>query len=243
MTTLGEIIDARLSEHEGREKTSWYATDMLKCPAAAYWSRQGVEPTNPPDARTRRIFSVGSRFEDWIVDTVQEKYPDAYKPETMDIFDGTVRVRPDLIIPSLKLVYEIKTVHSKKFWYMDKGEGADEHYLAQLWCGLKATGIKRGILSYFSKDDLASKEYEIGIEDPVGAKVEAHVRMLNEAWDRQEVPTPTCVGTWWEKYCPYAGKCKQLYDERHEANRKRGSDSEVHGQVDAVQGAVRAAHR
>lgn len=208
-----DIIDSNLVERESREKTHWYASDLGKCPASAYFARKGIPSSNPPDARSRRIFAIGNLFEGWVVSQIQKTYPKAHQPETVTIKEWDLRVRPDVVVPEMEEVLELKTVHSKKFhWMGKKGEGADRHYLMQLYCGMKATGLN-GRLVYVSKDDLMIAEYLLKLDDPISAEVEAEVQLLNDAWRKQEPPKPRCIGTWLEKYCPHAELCKKLNDE------------------------------
>jgi hypothetical protein len=208
-----DIIDSNLVEREPREKTHWYASDLGKCPASAYFARKGIAPSNPIDARARRIFAVGSLFEEWVFSQLKKAYPNAYQPETATIEEWDLRVRPDVVIPELQEVLELKTVHSKKFHWMEKkGEGADKHYLMQLYCEMKATGLN-GRLVYVSKDDLMIAEYLLELDDPIAAEVEAEVKLLNDAWRKQEPPRPRCIGTWLEAYCPHAELCKKLHNE------------------------------
>ena len=215
--TIQDIIDeALVDDREPRTKTHWYASDLGKCPASAYFARQGIAPSNPPDARARRIFSIGNTFEAWLFDKIKAKYPTAYQPETQTIEEWNLRVRPDAVLPDE--VHEYKTVHSNKFhWMLKKGEGADRHYLMQLYCGMKAMG-KNGRLVYMSKDDLVIAEFELKLDDPIKEEVEAEVKLLNDAWVAQKPPAPRCIGTWLEKYCGHAEHCKKLYDEIHAEN-------------------------
>jgi hypothetical protein len=113
-----------------------------------------------------------------------------------------------------KIVYEIKTVHSKKFWWMEKkGEGADRHYLMQLWWGMKAVGADEGRLIYLSKDDLAIAEFPLFITDPDISKACLHdISVLNEAWKTQKAPTPqpdmiNGKANWLATYCPFPKNC------------------------------------
>ena len=106
----------------------------------------------------------------------------------MTIKEWDVRVRPDVELEGEGL--EIKPVHSQKFhWMLKKNEGADKHYLMQLYCGMKALN-KPGRLVYLSKDDLVIAEFVLKLDDPIKDEVEAEVKLLNDSWAEQKPPAP-----------------------------------------------------
>lgn len=228
MTSVRDIIDANLAEdREGKEKKNWYASDLGKCLCAAYLKRKGEEPTNKPDARSLRIFSIGNTFEQWLFKNVQKKYLDAYQPsESIYIPEWDLSVRPDGIIPSEKLVLEFKTVHSRKFWHMEKEGGADRHYLMQLYAGMYATKIHDGLLVYASKDDLAMAEFHLELTNKdIREAIETDIATLKGAWAAQVPPKPSCVGTWMEKYCDYGSRCKEILESGNYYNHEGDSEN------------------
>jgi len=109
-----------------------------------------------------------------------------------------------------ELIYEIKSKHSRAFWYMDKkGEGASEHNLMQLWSYLWVLDIPEGRLLYVSKDDLSVLEYIVLRDDPeLEKKVIEELKILNEAWEQKLPPEPIRDRKHWHyKYCRFHKQC------------------------------------
>lgn len=211
------IINRAVTLTEERKKERWWATDLGKCLRGVYYARQGVEPIEKLDERKYRIFKVGNLFEEWVIDTISQvgNGVKIERPETIYLKDLDFSVRPDLIVTKgdERFLYEIKSVHSQKFWWMEKrGEGPDEHYLMQTWMGLYATDIQEGRLIYVSKDDLCMAEYVVTLDGEIGEKAMTEIKILNEAWQRQEPPeaAPAIIDNkvnWKAKYCPYHTLC------------------------------------
>lgn len=213
--TIQEIIDQKTSSKECRPKTSWWFSDMGKCLSGVYYARLGKTP-KPKDPRTLRVFEVGNIFEEWVCKAL-EGPTTIVRPETIHLPQYDLSGRPDAIITlpdSTKEVLEFKTVHSDKFWWMNKkNEGPDEHHLMQLWWGMKATGIPKGRLVYISKDDLCISEFTLDItDDIISTKCLEEINILNEAWNNKIPPKPvdTFINkkiNWKAKYCDYHQYC------------------------------------
>ena len=224
-TIIAEEIAKEQEEKKHAPPKRWAASMLGKCLCAAYLNRSGEKPTRELDERTYRVFSVGNKFEAWLVDLIQKSkgVTNAYQPETQYIKQWDLAVRPDLYleVDGEKVVYEIKTVHSQKFSYLigtktKKGEGPDKHYLMQLWCGMYAMGAKKGVLVYLSKDDLRVAEYQLELSDPeISQACLEDIATLNSAWQEKIPPKPRCVGTWLEKYCDFGEKCKEINNKHY----------------------------
>ena len=204
---------------EDHQKTSWWATDLGKCLRGVYYARQGVEAPEKLTERNYRVFKVGHLFEEWVIDTIS-KAGNGIKierPETIRLKDIDLSVRPDLIVTlsdNERVLYEIKSVHSQKFWWMNKkGEGPDQHYLMQTWMGLKATGIQEGRLIYFSKDDLCVQEFPLRLDDKeLEQACMRNIGILQTSWTNQQPPEPEPAIVdgkinWKAKYCSYHTLC------------------------------------
>lgn len=213
------LINEAVKDREDRPKERWWATDFGKCLGGAYYSRLG-EKGKEKDDRTYRVFKAGNLFEQFVIDTLKSKAQgyEFIQPKTIYLKEHDLAVRPDLIVKNKETgkqyVYEFKSCHSDKFWWMEKkGEGPDKHYLMQTYCELMATGIEEGRLMYISKDDLCIAEYSISIHDEeIKMKVLKELQALNEAW-RVKVPPPVEPAivngkiNWKAQYCPHHHLC------------------------------------
>lgn len=217
---ISEIITKSLLDKQDERKdykqTSWHASGLGSCLRGTYLKRLGVELDTEMDERQLRKFDVGNIMEDWLVDLI-ERNDDLKKVERQVRIDSekwNLSGKADAVLTyqnDLKEVLEIKTQHSKSFWYMVKnGNRPHRHHEYQLWCYLKLLGIEDGKLVYISKDDLAIQEYFVKASDKdIENEVVAQLLMLNTAWKMKnpiDLPLPP-AGNWLAKYCPCHSKC------------------------------------
>src|SRR3990167_2316548 len=216
--SIQKIINDKLAnDNENREHkdiVSWHCSKIGTCRTGIYLERLGLPPDEPFDARTLRLFSAGSMFENWIVDVV--------KAEGITL-ETQVRVEDrklgfsgyaDAVVSheGQKILYEVKSKHSKSFWYMEKqGQGASEHHKMQTWLYLYNLNLPEGRILYISRDDLAVLEYPVYLDD-IGLKMKVmkELEILNLAWEKQlppPVPSWDKAEQWKSKYCNYHKKC------------------------------------
>ncbi|MEK6883779.1 MAG: hypothetical protein AABY22_29390, partial [Nanoarchaeota archaeon] len=188
--------------NEQWDKERWYATDLGGCLGGAYFRRKGETPSNPPDARSLRIMRMGKKIEEMVVEDFQNYFKD--KPEIL-LLDTqgylldeelSASARYDLLIVHRNLpplVYEIKSVNSKAFWWMAK-EGfkiKPEHELQIQWY-LKKLIEKypdiEGRVLYVSRDDLVIQELNTSYNPEIAKQSEEKFRLLNECWRNQTLP-------------------------------------------------------
>jgi hypothetical protein len=216
MFSIQELINQSLKREE-HKKESWWPTDLGKCLSGAYYRRLGAKPDKEFTDRQLRIFKCGNLFEDFIAEQVK-KSGNGYKIETqarikLPEYDLTGYADLRISGENTDLVYEIKSVHSRKFWYMEKREGPDEHYMLQLWIALYALKVKEGRLIYVSKDDLTIAEYPVYLNDErLKSMALGELAILNEAWSKKEPPPPEPAIkdgkiNWKARWCDYHSQC------------------------------------
>jgi hypothetical protein len=73
---IEEVIEAerqvQLKERGGKERTTWYPSEIGGCLRGAYAKRLGIIPDKELDERTKRVFKCGNMFEDFILDLIGE---------------------------------------------------------------------------------------------------------------------------------------------------------------------------
>lgn len=187
MSSIQELVnEAVKSERQSKEQRHWYISRLGACPTGQYLERLGVAPDSPFDDRTLRVFHAGRVFEDWIVGLLtgaETQVP--VESQELDISGYA-----DLKIGDM--VYEIKSKHSRAFWYMiDKGEGANRQHEIQLWTYLYLLDLPEGKLVYISKDDLTIAEFPVFRDDAVlKAETLQILDTLNTAWRTKTPPVP-----------------------------------------------------
>lgn len=179
-----------------------------------YLERLGKEPDEPLDDRVYRIFSVGNQMEEWLCNLIKDR------PEIKD-YKTQLRVEDkklgvsgyaDLFLEfkdGKKWLYEIKTKHSRSFWWMvKKGQGAMQQHKYQLWLYLYLLDIEQGSIIYLSKDDLEIREYVIRRDNKkLEKQVMTILNTLNECWEKKVLPPLPEKDSWQAKYCRYHKQC------------------------------------
>jgi len=212
---IDEEIKQKNNLREKRNQTTWHASSLGSCLCGQYLQRLGLKPDEPFDQRTLRVFNMGNKIEDWIVDliTKQEKYDFETQGR---VFDEKLNFSGywDIWIKDLETleeeIIEVKSKNSRAFWYMEKqGEGAQKQHQMQLWSYLWLTKVERGRIVYISKDDQCILEYPIFRNNEDLKKIVFdQLEILNEAWEKKIPPLPALKDSWQAKYCGFHKQCK-----------------------------------
>lgn len=209
--SLTQLIDSWIKSREDKEFKSWRASQIGGCPRKHYLLRKGAEQTNPPDERTQRVFAAGDTFHKFVQDIVDEKGYALHVEQ--EVFDTELDLggRYDLLVSAgeNKILYDIKSVHSRAFWNMEKeGKEVYPHHKMQLATYallLKRAGtpVDEMRMFYVSKDDLCCKEVTVQFTPELEKTILDEVALLNKHWKENTLPECTCEG-WQIQYCPFA---------------------------------------
>lgn len=214
---LQQLINKAVRNKEEKEIKSWHPSKLGSCLRGTYLERLGVEPDTDFDDRTLRVFSVGKLFEEWVVDLLLEQTKEGeFEVETQTRIENEefgATGYADLVIRTKEeaKVYEIKSKHSKAFWWMAKEGKPQRQHEQQLWCYLETLKIPTGNLLYVSKDDLTIAEYVVlRSNKELGEEVREQFALLNEAWEKKDMTGLPLVDDkdWRAKYCRWHSKCK-----------------------------------
>lgn len=214
MESIQSLIDKKLLEKEKRIRSGRINPSSFgRCFRYQIWNRQDLPPSNPPDIRVERVFAAGKLFHDFVQGLLPDHETEV-KIETEDILAYADIVLPDEVV-------DLKSVHSRKFWYMDKNsyniETENLPHILQVASYSLLLGKPRARLVYISKDDLCIREYGFFAEK-WKEKVGGELYKLREYWNRQELPPkePRAYGkdrTGKSKecstYCCFRDKCKE----------------------------------
>jgi len=215
-TLINDKLRKQEEQRQPKIQTTWHSSSLGSCLCGTYLARLGAKPDQPFDDRTLRVFTMGKKIEDWIIEIIKEQ-PD-YESETQGrILDEQLHLSGyyDLRIKNKQtnkeFLYEIKSKHSRSFWYMDKQkQGAQDSHKMQLWSYLYVTGIEEGRIIYVSKDDLAVLEYPVFRNDKqLEEQVLNQLEILNKAWELKLPPLPAPEGSWQAEYCGFHKQCLQ----------------------------------
>ncbi len=212
---IQEIVDAELLKEQQRRgerqrSGKWSPSSFGKCYRAQVWNRRNEPITNPPDSRSLRVFRAGRLFHDFVQGYIpnQEKEVICAKD---DIFGYADIVTQDSVI-------DLKSQHSRAFWYMKKetyniAEEKKTNWL-QVACYAWILGKKYCKLVFISKDDLCIEEYAMPTEKWL-KPLEEELTKLRVYWGDKELPKaePRAYNGKECQYCGWRDKCKEQKNE------------------------------
>jgi hypothetical protein len=228
----GAVDAALVKPREKKPITSWHASGFGSCPTGRYLERLGVAPDEEFDERTLRVFSAGSKFEEWLLDLAAGSLPELVEMQRqvrIELPDWNVTGYADAMVTiqleqpetirfkggeetvfKKMLIYEIKSKHSQAFHWMRKlGEGAMRQHQMQVWLYMHALKIEEARVLYVSKDDLSFAEYPVFHQDvKLGEEVALEAALLNRAWAEKLPPKPIAdEKAWQNRYCRWHKSC------------------------------------
>ena len=212
--SIQQLVDKALlaEQNKEREHSGKFSPSQLgRCYRAQIFKRKGEEQTNPPDSRALRVFRVGHLFHEFIQDFIPAEQVE------VEIEDDDFRGRADIV--EKNCVTDIKSVHSRSFWYMEKQdydvcEQKYTNWLQVAWYAWKL-GKEYIRILFVSKDDLCIAEYREKLEDWKDSLM-AELYTLEAWWVSGKLPPaePRAYGGKECKYCGYSELCKQIEEDK-----------------------------
>ncbi len=211
---IQELINKSLRSKKRKKKeiTSWHISKIGSCMRGTYLQRLGHKPDKEIDDRTLRIFDIGNKIEDWVVDLLKSQKGVIVETQTrVEDLKLNVSGYSDVIVQynGEKVLYEIKSKNSRAFTWMDKkGEGANRHHEYQIWMYLKLLGLDKGNIIYISKDDMRVLEYPVMLANKsLEQEVMSWLDTMNKCWEKRELPPLPDKNAWQSKWCNYHKQC------------------------------------
>lgn len=214
---IQEIIDEVLKPKEERIRSGLISPSSLgQCYRRQYWSRANEPVSNPIDSRTLRVFAMGHMVEKFIVDNLKQRYND---------WGFQVEVNKDdihgfLDIESPEEIMDVKSQHSRKFWYntKDANDGKDiKDMFYNNWLQVMTyawiRGKNKGRLIFVSKDDLSIQEYCLELDNYWKNEIDMELTKIRYYYDNKTLPPaqPRLYGGEETKkecsYCQFKDKC------------------------------------
>lgn len=216
MKTVQQLIDEALIRPAREPSGKWVPSLFGRCYRAQYWRRKSEPATNPPDQRILRVFKAGNLFEDFVVGliTKENSFETQVKVESEDVL-GYADIVGD------NEVTDVKSQHSKSFWWMTKSKDIKaDRYTNWLQVMYYARALNKdfGRLVFISKDDLCIQEYVQPLDDYWLKELDEELDLLRLIWRMGTLPLaqPRCfinkkTGKSNEcKYCDWSDKCNAL---------------------------------
>lgn len=189
---IQELIDETLGEKNDHVSSGkWKPSALGQCYRRHYWARKGEEPSNPIDKRTLRVFKAGNLFHDFVQTNLLTRYPNWQKEVKIEVED--VLGYADLV--SDNEVVDIKSQHSRKFWWNDKEIKAGKdikdmffnNWLQVMWYAW-SLGKERARLVFVSKDDLCIQEFSLPLDGYWKGLLDEEFTKLNYYWKENQLP-------------------------------------------------------
>jgi len=209
-TTIQDIITKRIAAENEARKTrvrsgKFNPSSFGRCYRAQIYNRLNVPETNPTDITSLRKFKCGNLFHEFVQSHLPEKTVEQVV-ETQDVY-----CRADIVGDDT--VYDIKSQHSRAFWYMQKDGYDIAHEKHDNWLQVMYAAVelkkKYGCLIFVSKDDLCMAEY-VDETDNWVEEVNTELITLRGYWDRKELPPAVarCYGGKECEYCKWKTLCQ-----------------------------------
>lgn len=189
MNSIQELIDQALEPKEKRQRSGKFSPSSLgKCYRAQYWNRKDIAPSNPVDTRTLRVFKAGNLFHDFVQNLIIANNPEVKKEVLVENED--FKGYADLVINGE--VIDIKSQHSKAFWYRSKLEWKELEpkllpNILQVVFYAVELGKERARLVMVSKDDLCIDEYPLLVSNYT-LKLGEEIATLRDIWHYDALP-------------------------------------------------------
>ena len=189
-------------------------SSLCQCYRRQFWTRQGIEPSNPLDIETLRVFAIGKHLHQ----TIQMAFDNA-QAEVEVTINSDVYGHADLVFDDE--VVDIKscgTWQFKKFEKMTAEQFAEEKPDYVLQVIAYAMGLKKGVgrVALVSKETGAILSFAF-LTNVFRGRVEAELSALRGFWFGGELPPAKPVlyrqkdGTFKEcEYCQFRDKCEIL---------------------------------
>jgi hypothetical protein len=207
-----EKIDKFLLEEQ--EKSSkrirsglWSPSSFGRCFRYQYWNRLNEPITNPVDAKTLRVFSIGKLFHNFFQNILKGEHQCEVMIKTEDSLGYA-----DLV--SIDEVADIKSVKSYSFKLMkDKKKKFDfradkmPEILQTTFYG-KNLNKPKGRIIFVEKNNMDVIEFTFDIAEFI-PMLDKELEILNNFWNAKVLPpnNPRCYGGNECSYCGFQDKC------------------------------------
>jgi hypothetical protein len=213
---IDDFLRKKNEDRSKRERSGKLSPSTFgKCFRCQYWYYHNETPSNPPDERTMRVFACGDLFHNYVKSFMQADFE-------VKVEDARIKGYADAVTNDE--VYEIKSQHSRAFWYMEKElqtktiEEIKPENILQGTCYCIMMNKQFLHLVYISKDDLCIKEFKILVNDEMKKNVNNEINTLKNLVDLPSA-SPRLYGK--DKdgnpkecgYCNYKDKCFKLQKE------------------------------
>jgi len=199
---IQQLLNEKLSKEQDERKHEPSGcitpSSLGQCFRRQLWKRRGEPVSNPPDERGLRIFKMGHTIHDFVYSLLPEGTQTEVEVKLDDVLGYADIVTDEMVI-------DIKSVHSRKFWYMGRKkatkttpeEGEQEAVerfrtdqkdnILQVMAYCFLLNRPMGSLVYVSRDDWCINQYKFELKDWT-TEVTDELFILRKFWENGETP-------------------------------------------------------
>lgn len=225
-----KAVDAWVAslEEERVPDGKWHPSSISSpCMRAALFNKQGIEPTNPPDAQTKRIFRIGHIFHQFVQDAIANQPAITLAVPEIKVAHPILEVEgaADLLIyyGNQSELVEIKSIKDSGLNY---GIPKPEHLMQAgiyTFClrengGVTEEGVHifplgdmltRMRFVYVGKETMTIREKVVEYTPELENRILKRIATLRDYERMGELPLAIPKDNWYTRYCQYrgSGKC------------------------------------
>lgn len=206
---VDEALQEKQDERKDKPRSGKISPSSLgRCFRAQLFNRLNIPQSNPPNARTLRLFKAGDLFHDFVQGLVKSNEAEIEKEvDYKDIHGFADYVDKDCVL-------DFKSQRSDAFWHQKKKEyNIKEDKLSnwlQVACYANILNKPYCGLVFISKDDVCISEYIFEAKE-FNKPLAVEFKTLRSLWDKKELPegSPRAYGGKECKYCFHRDTCKK----------------------------------
>lgn len=183
--------------NEPREYTHFHASEIASCPRSQYFKRVGVPPINELTGAKLMRFQAGHILEGFIRPHLQKQFPELVSNIRLTSDELDLTGEYDNFDHVTKSLIEIKSVHPWAFKYLVK-EGKpylaheyQQHAYKLLFKEEEAVELQHIFYIYIALDGQI-EVFKTEPNEKIESNVRKRVKVLKEAWEKQEPPVCLC---------------------------------------------------
>jgi hypothetical protein len=220
--SIQSLIDLELQPKPRERSGKYNPSSFGYCYRNQFWNRKDEPQSNPPDERSLRVFQAGNLFHDFVQNIIRKQ--DENNGIEVAIENEDFKGRADLVIGNE--VMDIKSQHSRSFWWMEKKEfdiikDKFGNWLQVMYYALELDK-EFGRLVFISKDDLCIKEFIQPLNTFWKKHLSTEITTLKNIWKADKLPpaAPRCeykfnkknkeVKYWQCDYCNWRDLCQSI---------------------------------
>ena len=210
--TIDSVLLQEQEERKDRKRSGkWTPSRFGRCYRFQYWSRQGIEPTNPPDINSIKRMDLGTLIHEYI----QKKMKDTCEIE-VEVAQDDVFGYADLV--DKDSVADIKSTNDWAFKYLKEESIVEDKFPNWLQVACYAQILKKPkcMLFYVNTKDINKVR---AFEKPTAMFSDflvTEMDILREWWKLDSLPDalPRCYNGKECNYCGFKDKCFALEESK-----------------------------